>query len=534
MARKPNSISRKPSPILENLRKNHVKINSLVLICIGFIGSWKIGAYADSPADAYNTKINFGKLFGIDTFLTGYTKDLDTFIASYGYSLSILTLGPIWVVAKLIDPAIGLQNEYSIFFRNLISYSVGLIGIAALYKWGCIVLRTNLRSLPFFTPIFAPVLFGNFFMNSKDVPLFTGFAAIIYLFAALFDSDKRITISRRSLFAWIVVFIVFTIGVRPISMIWVLPLLFTFLCLVAMKERFYLSTLIQGIFFSTIYIVATNYFLLNSPIYWITNLFDTGENFPWTGAVQSWGNLYRSPDIPRSYFLEILTSQIPLIVFFVLAASVKFRDKAPLKPRNRTPISVRVSILSLIILVLQTLIMKPVIYDNARQLLFAWIFIIIILLWHASKSYSRIMKSKILMISTLALLAISFVDQVKSFPYNYTYRNEIARTLPASSFETDYWGISGKELTKWVVLDSRQSNNETATFSYIFQQSYEPFFKDSSLTPVSISDLNAKYYSQIWRPGLLPDYSAQCPVAYSVTRTLLFGKTEVLGYVRKC
>ena len=134
----------------------------------------------------------------------------------------------------------------------------------------------------------------------------------------------------------------------------------------------------------------------------------------------------------------------------------------------------------------------------------------------------------------LFCLTITFIDQIKLFPFNYIYRNEIARSLPAGSFETDYWGLAGKELSRWTIEDSKIRHKPNSTFAYIFPVSYEPFVKSSSLISVSTNDHKAEYYSQIWRPAILPDFSTHCPIVFSVTRQVLFGKLETLGYVRRC
>jgi hypothetical protein len=519
---------------VDNFDKFQIQIITIVYIAVGVLGSWKIGTYVDAPADALVAKYNFGKLFGIDSFLQDYPANWDTFVASYGYSLSLLLFGPIWALGKIFDSSVGLQNEVSMFFRNLLTYFIGILGITALYKWGKIVLNPKVRLLPFLTPLIAPVIFGNFFMDSKDVPLFTGFAAIIYLFAKLFDNKSSEKLDGRSVILWLMISIIFTIGVRPISLVWMSPLLLAFTFLVIKRAHQYLKHVLFGILMSALYIIFTNYFLITSPIYWFSNLFDTGKNFPWTGAVLSWGKLYRSPDIPSHYFLEILISQIPLFILLLLLISIGLFGRTFTKQKKKVPVSVIVSFLCLIILLVQTFVMKPIIYDNARQLLFAWVFIAVIACWTLSEIYPRINKFNALVVILVILSSISLVDQIRLFPYNYIYRNEIARSLPQGSFETDYWGLSGKELTKWVVEDSLKDRNRSATFAYIFPQSYDPYVRNTSLVPVSTADHNANYYSQIWRPGLLPDFSAQCPIVFSVDRSFLFGKKEVLGYVRKC
>jgi hypothetical protein len=519
----------------QSILRTHSGLIALVVYSVlGIYGAWRIGTYADAPADTLLAKYNFGELFRIDEFTKDYPESWITYVSSYGYSVAILIFGPIWCIGKLIDPSIGLQNEISMFFRNLMSYLVGMLGIFALYRWGKIILIPRLHFLPLLFPIFAPTLFGNFFMNSKDVPLFTGFSALIYLFALFLDSDVENPPKKFEIIFWTFISIVFTVGVRPISLAWVGPLFLVLFILCKLKNVRYQSTLAVGVGISSVFVTFTNYYLLTNPIYWFSNLLDTGKNFPWTGAVLSWGKLYRAPDIPRNYLSEMLLAQIPLLVFFTLLLFIFTTRAKGIKSIRFLPMSVRVSLIFFSFVVLQSILLKPVIYDNGRQLLFVWLFVVVISIWFINVSFSELVKSKFLSTLLLFLGVISFIDQAKVFPYNYIYRNEIARTLPQGSFETDYWGISGKELTNWVIKDAESTGNASASFAYIFQQSFDPYVKNTALTPVSINDLSATYYSQIWRPGLLPDYSAQCPVVFSVERSFLLGKREILGYVRKC
>jgi hypothetical protein len=517
-----------------DLRIHASRLAIVMYSIIGIYGAWRIGTYADAPADALLAKYNFGELFKIDEFTKDYPETWITYVSSYGYSVAIFIFGPIWLIGKLIDPGIGLQNEIPMFFRNLMSYSVGMLGIFALYKWGKVVLSPRLQFLPLFFPLFAPVLFGNFFMNSKDVPLFTGFSALVYLFALLLDSKEEAPPKKSELVFWTFISIVFTVGVRPISLGWVGPLLLILFILCKSRKNKCLTTLAVGVCISSLYVTFTNYYLLTNPLYWFSNLLDTGKNFPWTGAVLSWGKLYRAPEIPRRYLSEMLLSQIPLIVVFTFLLFVLTFKLQGIKFIQSSPVSVRISLIMFSFIIFQSILLEPVIYDNGRQLLFVWLFILVISIWFIQVSYPKLLKSRFLTTFLVLLGVISFIDQVRVFPYNYIYRNEIARTLPQGSFETDYWGISGKELTNWVINDSEKDDNRKATFGYIFQQSYEPYVKGSLLVPVSINDLTAKYYSQIWRPGLLPDFSAQCPIVFSVERSFFMGKKEVLGYVRKC
>lgn len=505
-----------------------------IYLLIGLVGSWRVGAYADSPADALLAKYNFGLLFGLSDLTADYQLDWNVYVASYGYSVALVVFGPIWFVGKLFDPNFSLQHENAVFLRNFLSYTIGVLGMLALYKWGKIVLKPRLRFLPLLLPILTPTLFGNFFMNSKDVPLFTGFTSLMYLIALLFDNVYSIRVKKAEIFFWVFVSVVFTFGVRPISITWLMPF-FVLIIFFAFKQKStYLRPILTGLFVSLIYVFLTNYYLLTSPLFWVSNLLNTGKDFPWTGAVLSWGHLYRAPEIPGSYLIEMLFAQIPLVVILIIPVYIfRIRDKSK-KKISKMPFSVIASLILSLLVILQALVLKPVIYDNGRQLLFVWGLLALVFIWLLGESLSTIRKYKSISTVLACLSIVVFLDQIKLFPYNYIYRNEIAQILPSGSFETDYWGLSGKELARWVVRDSALDNTPNAKFAYIFQQSYDPFLEESELELVSTNDLGTKYYSQIWRPGLLPDFSAQCPIVYSVDRSFLLGKREVLGYVRKC
>jgi hypothetical protein len=507
----------------------------IIYLLIGFIAATKTGVYADSPIDVQFARFNFGQLVNKQNWLAGFDPSLDSTLATYGYSISILIFAPIWLIGKLFNPNFSLQDPTAIVWRNFGTYLISGIGFYALWKWSRLVLHPKASWVPFLLPVIAPIWFGNSFMNLKDAPIFTGFSAIVYLCSVNFDQkNKGYQISKSESMFWTIIAIVCTVGVRPVMILIILPLLLLMTVFHRVKHGKWPVYTYWGCVISGIYVVLTNYYLLRDPFYWISNLLVTGTSFGWTGAVLSWGNMYRSPDIPGSYLSEILISQVPVFVFVVfLGVIINLSTKKKAIYKN-IPVSIYFSFLILLVLIVQAYLLSPILYDNARQLLFLWVFISVLAIWGTSFVLYESDKFRSIKTVLVIFLVVSLIDQVKAFPYNYIYRNEIARVLPPGSFETDYWGISGKEITHWVEKDAQREGNTKATFSYIFQQSFDPYVKETSLISTPIQDLKATYYSQIWRPGLLPDYSAQCPVVFSVDRSFLFGKKEVLGYVRKC
>jgi len=520
----------------KRLNKRNSKIEKIVLsfwLLLGSITSIKIGSYVDAPTDVALSKLNFEMLLKIGNLDVSLIESSKPFVAVYGHSVALIIFGPIWILGKFFDSNFTLSDPIAMMFRNLLTFVIGFLGFVAFTKWVKMVLDPRMHKFALLLPIVIPTWFGNTFFNSKDIPVATGFLALLYVFAFYLDNNKS---ERHSLLfnPWIFVAIVCTVGTRPVTLFWVIPGFLVLFFAIRKKEMYLRAEVGFSFSIALLYVILTNYYLLTDPLFWIANLINVGREFPWTGAVLSWGNLYRSPEIPRTYLFEMLFAQIPLGVFIILLFCFTIFFSKNRQFITKTPKSILLAISILSIVSMQTLLLAPVLYDNARHLIFLWCYFAAFVYWLISLNYNRVNKNRIIRWSLLLSLLFSAIDQVSLYPYNYIYRNEVARQLPVGSFETDYWGLSGREMAEWVIRDSELDANPKAKFSYIFQQSYQPYVTNSHLNLVSINDRTAKYYSQIWRPGLLPDYSAQCPIAYSVERSFLLGKKEVLGYVRKC
>ena len=89
-------------------------------------------------------------------------------------------------------------------------------------------------------------------------------------------------------------------------------------------------------------------------------------------------------------------------------------------------------------------------YNVGRQYIFivlGWQMVAILGLWSLISMSNRNLRS-VFRISVLILAGFLVVDNVSIFPYQYVYRNEIARRADnfAESVEFDYWGMAGRDL----------------------------------------------------------------------------------------
>jgi hypothetical protein len=90
--------------------------------------------------------------------------------------------------------------------------------------------------------------------------------------------------------------------------------------------------------------------------------------------------------------------------------------------------------------------MRVSLYNELRQILFVsaiLLLIAIVSFYYLSRSLSIAV-----LILTIGLMT---VDNVKIYPYQYSYVNEIARNTPKGGlFETDYFGLSVSETARWL------------------------------------------------------------------------------------
>lgn len=104
-------------------------------------------------------------------------------------------------------------------------------------------------------------------------------------------------------------------------------------------------------------------------------------------------------------------------------------------------------------------LLDPVIYDGGRQILFVVPALAVIatlglhgiLTWVRRSSPSPFLATNILAAVVAVGLVVPSIDQVRLFPYNYSYYNLIAQGAGVNgSWETDYWGSSIREAAEVV------------------------------------------------------------------------------------
>jgi len=185
-------------------------------------------------------------------------------------------------------------------------------------------------------------------------------------------------------------------------------------------------------------------YLWTDPIGHLFGSLKTMSAYPWKGQVLFDGIKYASTALPYTYLPILLGIQLTEAVWVLsmtgLLVSVIGLD------RKRELI--QLSILWFVIPLFGFIILRSVLYDNFRQVLF----ILPPVFWMAGAAFEKIKNTKWqIALMTLCLLP-GIAGIVRLHPYEYIYYNSyIGGTNGAAErFELDYWGISYREAADYV------------------------------------------------------------------------------------
>ncbi|WP_277957550.1 hypothetical protein, partial [Anaeromyxobacter oryzisoli] len=184
------------------------------------------------------------------------------------------------------------------------------------------------------------------------------------------------------------------------------------------------------------------------------------RNFQWNGLVRFAGGWFQSTDLPRTYaptwFLATLPeSWFAIAIAGAIAAVVAWqrdRIRPTLEAGWLDPALVAAAGLAPIA---AAAILRPVLYDGVRHLLFVLPALAATAGWALSAALDRLPRlvGRAALGLTAALAALAVADAVRLHPYQYLYFNRsVAGGLAGASrdYELDYWGATGREAMAWV------------------------------------------------------------------------------------
>ena len=534
---------KKTTVIFETILRNQLlrRILPIILVVLSilfqFWNASRVGTFWDYQIDDAIAKLN------LDWLKNGVVTSDPTFqtLLPYGYAVTYLIWIPAYFYSKFslgIEFNIGIvETQNWIVYRNVISFAIFLIGIAAIVFWTKYNLKLNGYALTLLLLWCFPTVSGYGLFNDKDIPIFTGIACALALtaknsfHASKFDRVMRILFVNSA--------ILFVVGVRP-GAAPLLLLIFALQFLQVQDKKKYLLLLFTGIP-TLFYCFMVSASARNLNLSWFYYAIKKSTNFDaWQGAMLLWNHKFSTP-ISGGYYIGVIASQIPTFVIFTALAFFivqtnrilgNFSGESKLggirgllkKGRNAKLLPP----LLLLTMIIYTLLTKPMLYDDARQLLFGWVFIIFTFLIILEKLLTGKKQWVFLALITL-LAAFPALDSYKLAPFSYTYRNEIANLLTPGGFESDYWGLSGKENYRWIIENNVDNlpvvNNPTVVF-----QTYAP----KLVVDLGTTLPNNFLYQQIRRPFGVTDTFPNCEIIHETTREQVIGRPIIMSYVKRC
>jgi len=328
--------------------------------------------------------------------------------------------------------------------------------------------KTGFFSL--FILLLFPRFYGDIFVNAIDVPMATVFAATIAWYVYFFNKKPNVFATfGLSILSSILISHRFALG-------YIVPLFIFFTCLFEYKKR---NEFIAACLHSGLYIVLTILFLhvlhphlWEKPLIGIFDLIFTSQKYQFDAAVLHAGNFLSASKLPANYVIHSMLITIPESTLFLFCMGhiyIFSLFKAKKTPRAKKYLALLFIILFYAFILL-TFVMRPVLYDMWRHVLFLTVPIITISSYGAYALLTSLPKKLGLGILVVVFVGYMFTatTMIKLHPYQYVYFNSLVGGLPGAygKYETDYWGIGYREAVLWF---DNNINDKKSTYNIIVE-----------------------------------------------------------------
>lgn len=402
--------------------------------------------------------------------------------------------------------------------RHLVNALVALLGVA-----GTAVLARRLGGARagFFGAallLSTPFWWGHGFANSKDVPFA---AAYPWLLAALFRACDELP---RPRVRWLVAAgaaLGAALAVRPGGLILLLPLaagtvavrLLPALLRIPSPSRPGVAVVAAGRL-ATIAglgwagMLALWPYGLCNPISGPAAAVAAARRFHWGGLVRFAGRWVPATDLPRSYAPTWFLSTLPETWFAIaltaaVAAAIAWRRDGIRPALEAGWLDPALVALAGVGPIVAAAVMRPVLYDGVRHLLFSVPALAALAGWGLSAALDRLPRrvGYAACAVTAGLAALAVTDAIRLHPYQYVYFNRlVAGGLAGASrdLELDYWGATGRETAVWIAKNvaPRVGPISVATTA-------DPFVAYHWIE--GDADARARFVFQLAAPGPPPD-----------------------------
>jgi hypothetical protein len=441
----------------------------LLLVIIGAVASLWVGLSWDQGLEMHTVRMNRDALVGLLTgSLKGYRELMSYGDRYYGigftlpeYLLQHVFYPPLaWIFHVNKDTAMKIGGNLAVFLAFAASTVLVMQILRRLTDnhryayWGAIAW------------LLWPYMLGHGWMNMKDIPFAIVWLLCFYQMHCLTQKLLGEEAVAKKDFAWFGVCVAWLIAIRISGVLFFFAIacqVFLLAATVLFQRRttaaqsataaIHRLTLLQwlnlsGVFVSSclLAIIALYPIAWHNPLELVNAVRYMSHHF-WPGATLTNGQHMPSQNLPVAHYLyEWLKVKLPLVTLLGLVTL----PIALWRVRNTIADARRVTWIALFataILLIPILSLKQVaLYDELRQVLFIPAMLFIggwVALYHVNLRVARVA-----LFATLVLFA---ADNVRIYPYQYTWFNELTRRMDIDKFyETDYWGTSLRHLAKTV------------------------------------------------------------------------------------
>lgn len=379
--------------------------------------------------------------------------------AVFGHTVNSLLGFEAWGVPNTSADAYVVRHLAIAVLGLLTAIAVAVISRVVMGNWGWAIVSVGLLYS-------FPLWVGHTMFNIKDAPLAAGFtmftAGLALLVSEVSHRSSRVIAGSLLLTAGFVV----GVGTRPVGLLlmvgslvvlglfWGVPRAWNL-----MKSS--LFTRLVGLTLTGMILVVA---MVLAQMASASDFLLTNFEYPWNG----W-NLYGGDRVESRpglrVVLAVLAASTPLLLGALgLVGLVGLGERLSRKSsgdsaRSAERVTIALTAYQGLGAFLAILLVNPVLYDNARQILFvvpALAVIVTVGLYSLVASLRKMTSlqkgSEVIVGLVVAFgLVAPMVNQVQLFPYNYSFYNVVAQGAGVNgSWETDYWGSSIREAAEVV------------------------------------------------------------------------------------
>lgn len=362
--------------------------------------------------------------------------------------------------------------------RSIVCGLTGVLGIALMALCALEIARSSRRIGEqgrwwfAFTAALALALYprytGAIFNNSKDLPLAVAMLALLWATLRLARrwEEEPDRMPWRDLAA-VGVLLGLSMAIRVIALLWV-PVLGLLVVAWLVRAGWSRPTLRRaaigtGVIALASYatILATWPYVFLNPIGGLPDSIASMSKYPWDDAIMFGGEMIQAEQLPRTYVPTWLWQGSPWLTVLLALAGTALAVVALVRRRGTSADLLLVA--AWLLPVLALVAMRPTLYNGLRHFVFvippmlllaAWALVLGVgwLLAHADGARWRTWSAGVAVAVVVAAQVQVLVGVARIYPYEYMYFNAASGGFAKqhSEFETDYWGVCGREAVLWV------------------------------------------------------------------------------------